>query len=177
MTNPTPGGPKNRPTPTRREAEAARRQPLVPSDRKAAERMSKDKEREARMKQRAAMMAGEEWALPARDRGVERSFLRDYVDARWSVGEFLMPVVLVGFALSIVNNRTTLLAGYSIVYLAFFAAIIDLVILWFFLKRRYQAKFGTKPAKGSLWYVTTRVLQIRPGRIPRPRVRRGQYPL
>lgn len=170
------GAGKNRPTPTRREAEAARRQPLVPADRKAAQRASRDKERQARAKQREAMLRGETWALPPRDRGPQREYIRDHIDARWSVGEFIMPVVLIGFALSIVPNRTTLLIGYSIVYIGFLAAILDFVILWFFLKRRIVAGFGSKPERGSLFYALTRVLQVRPGRIPRPRVRRGQYP-
>lgn len=172
-----PGAGKNRPTPTRRDAQAARRQPLVPTDRKAAARSSKERERQERARQREAMLRGETWALPPRDRGPERAYIRDHVDARWSIGEFLMPLVLVGFTLSIIPNRNIFLIGYGVVYLGFIAGVVDFVILWFFLKRRMQAKFGAKPAKGSMLYALTRVMQIRVGRVPRPRVRRGQYPV
>lgn len=168
---------KNRPTPTRREAQAARRQPLVPADRKAAQHASRVKERESRARQRAAMLAGEPWALAPRDRTPQRAYIRDYVDARWTVGEFIMPIVLVGFALSILPSRGTATTGFLLVYGGFLLAMLDLVVLWQVLKRRIRAKFGAKPARGDLWYTIMRVLQIRVGRIPRPRVRRRQYPV
>lgn len=168
---------KNRPTPTRREAEAARRQPLVPADRKAAQQTSRVKERESRAKQRAAMLAGEPWALAPRDRTPERAYIRDYVDARLTVGQFIMPIVLVGFALSILPARGTATIGFLIVYGGFLLAMLDLVVLWQQLKRRMRAKFGAKPTRSDLWYTVMRVLQIRLGRIPRPRVKRGQYPV
>jgi len=44
-------GAKNRPTPKRRDQEAARKQPLVVTDRKAAKDRDKDKRREALARQ------------------------------------------------------------------------------------------------------------------------------
>ncbi|MGZ4697907.1 MAG: DUF3043 domain-containing protein, partial [Oryzihumus sp.] len=57
-------GAKNRPTPRRRDQEAARKKPLVPTDRKAAANDARLKAREARARQRAAMMTGDEAHLP-----------------------------------------------------------------------------------------------------------------
>lgn len=167
---------KGRPTPTRREAEAARRQPLVPADRKEAQRKSREKLREDRYRHRLAMEAGEEWALPAKDRGPQRKFIRDYIDARWSFAEFLLPIMIIGLPISLIGNRAALTIGYALVYGAILVAILDTTLLWRRLKKRVQAKFGEDPARGSLWYVISRSMQIRPGRLPKPKVRRGEFP-
>ena len=41
------------------------------------------------------MANGEEKYLPVRDRGPQRKFVRDFVDAGWHAGELLMPLMLV----------------------------------------------------------------------------------
>lgn len=169
-------GAKNRRTPTRREAQAARQRPLVPSDRKAAAAESRVRERQQRTKMRAAMYAGEEWALPPRDRGPQRAFIRDVLDARWNLAEFLLPIMLIGLPVSLIPNRTAVIVGYLIVYGAVLLALLDGFFMWRTVRKRVQAKFGTAPDKGSVWYSISRSMQIRPGRVPRPRVRRGQHP-
>ena len=80
-------GAKNRPTPRRREQEAARKRPLVVADRKAARQADRLKRREASAKMRQAMVTGDDAHLPARDKGPERRFIRDHVDARWNLGD------------------------------------------------------------------------------------------
>lgn len=167
---------KGRPTPTRREAEAARKRPLVPADRKEAKRRDRDQMRERRYKARAAMEAGEEWALPPKDRGPQRQFVRDFIDARWSFAEFLLPILVLGLPVTLITNRTAMLVGYTLVYGAIVLAILDTAVLWFQVKRAVRARFGEDPQRGTLWYVITRAMQIRPGRMPKPRVKRGQYP-
>lgn len=169
-------GAKNRPTPTRREAQAARQRPLVPVDRKAAKSQSRAKERSERNRMREGMYAGQQWALPARDRGPQRAFIRDIVDARWNLSEFLLPVMVVGLPISLIPNRSAVLVGYVIVYGAVLLAVLDGFFLWAAVKKRVRTKFDTDPQKGSLWYVISRAMQIRPGRVPRPQVKRRQYP-
>ncbi len=58
-------GAKNRPTPKRSVQEAARKQPLVVTDRKVAKERDKEKRREALARQRAAMVTGDDAGLPA----------------------------------------------------------------------------------------------------------------
>lgn len=169
-------GAKNRPTPTRREAEAARRQPLVPTDRKAAAKASRLKEREARMKQREAMMNGEEWALLPRDRGPHKAFIRDHVDSRWNLGEFVLPIMIVGLPLTMIQNATTVTIGILLVYGAMLATIVDLAISKLQLNKRYGARYGTKPPKGTMWTIAARSIQMRRTRVPKPKVNRGQQP-
>ncbi|GAA1445116.1 DUF3043 domain-containing protein [Leifsonia poae] len=167
---------KGAPTPTRREQEAARKRPLVPEDRKEAARMARAKTSEAREKARVGMAAGDDRYLTARDRGPQRRFVRDYVDARFNIGEFLIPVMLLVIVLSF-------LPGYFQVYgllalWAFFAiAVIDCIVLGFVVRRRLTAKFGeSKVEKGVRWYAAMRALQLRVIRLPKPQVKRGQFP-
>ena len=94
-------GGKGRPTPTRKEAEAAARaRAKVPRTRKeqmAAQRAARG---ETSQKMRQAMKTGDERYLPARDRGPVRRFLRDYVDARFSFIELMVPLLIVSMVLS-----------------------------------------------------------------------------
>jgi len=79
---------KGRPTPKRKESEKERVfKRLAPAATKEAKKIQKKQSRLARHAQREAYMRGEESALPPRDRGPVRKFVRDYVDARRSVGE------------------------------------------------------------------------------------------
>ena len=167
---------KGTPTPTRREQEAARKRPLVPTDRKEAARTARLKTQEAREKARVGMAAGDDKYLTARDRGPQRRFVRDFVDARFNIGEFLIPVMLLVIVLSF-------LPGYFQVYgllalWAFFAvAVIDCFILGFLVRRRLREKFGaSKVEKGVRWYAGMRALQLRVIRLPKPQVKRGQHP-
>jgi hypothetical protein len=167
---------KGAPTPTRREQEAARKRPLVPTDRKEAARTARAQTVEAREKARVGMAAGDDRYLTARDKGPQRKFVRDYVDARFNIGEFLIPVMLLVIVLSF-------LPGYFQVYgllalWAFFAiAVIDCVVLGFLVRRRLAVKFGeSKVEKGVRWYSAMRALQLRVIRLPKPQVKRGQFP-
>ncbi|OII06258.1 DUF3043 domain-containing protein [Curtobacterium flaccumfaciens] len=166
---------KGRPTPSRREREAANRRPLVgntPVDKKAARaRLNSERERA-----RVGMANGEERYLPAKDRGEQRRFVRDWIDARWNVGEVMMPVLvlflIVGFAAA-----QTVIASYSLLLVWAFVAlfIIDCVVLWLSLRRKLTTKFG-ELQRGTFLYILTRAWQLRFLRLPKPQVRRGQYP-
>ncbi|MEO6997667.1 MAG: DUF3043 domain-containing protein, partial [Terracoccus sp.] len=118
-------GAKNRPTPKRRDQEAANKRPLIVTDRKAAGKTDKVARREAQAKQRAGMMSGDERYLPARDKGPRRKFIRDTVDARWNVGEFLLPIMLLVLLLSFVKTSWALLLVFALVYGLIAVSILD----------------------------------------------------
>jgi hypothetical protein len=168
---------KGRPTPRRREAEAARKRPLVPEDRKAAAKAQRAALRAQRDREYKAMLTGDEANLPARDRGKVRRFVRDYVDARWNLGEFFLPFSLVMvFAILLTGNSPTgALVTLSVLYLVVLITIIDGFILSRILNRRIQATFGEVP-RGVRMYGVIRAFQIRRSRLPRPQVKRGEYP-
>lgn len=168
-------GAKNRPTPKRRDQEAANYRPVVVTDRKAAAKADKERRRQAMATQRAAMMTGDEAGLPARDKGPERRYVRDYVDARFSVGEIMLPVMLLVLLLSFVKATWALAVVFFVVYGLLILALGDALLMWRRLKGRLTAKFGGPP-KGLTMYAVMRAFQIRRMRMPRPQVKRGQYP-
>jgi hypothetical protein len=165
---------KGRPTPSRKEREAARKRPLVPNDRKEAAKAHRAKMNEARERARLGMAAGEERYLPQRDRGPQKKFVRDYVDARWSLGEFMIPVMFAVIVLSFVPT----LDIYAILALwAFFlVAIIDSTILGWLVTRALARKYGADRVEKVRWYAAMRSLQLRVLRLPKPQVKRGEFP-
>ncbi|MFA7497241.1 MAG: DUF3043 domain-containing protein [Leucobacter sp.] len=167
---------KGRPTPSRKQAEAANARPIVGSKNKAAAKELRQQRTEARERARVGMLQGEERYLTPRDRGPQRRYVRDYVDARWNVGELLIPVMLVVLILTFLPGIMQVISLAAI--WAFVAlAIIDAVILGFILKKKLAAKFGAdKVQAGYRWYAAMRAFQFRPLRAPKAQVKRGHYP-
>ncbi len=166
-------------TPSRKEAEAARRRPLVPSDRKQAAKSQREASRQARAREQQALQTGDERYLPPRDKGPVRRYVRDVVDARTSLGEFFLPVAFVAILSMFLTqaNVTAALVVLVVLYAIVFATIIDGFILSRQLKRRLGAKFGADPiARGTIMYGVTRAFQMRRLRLPKPQTTRGQYP-
>jgi len=167
---------KGRPTPRRSHAEAARRRPLVVTDRKAAARASRERLREDRGRTRAALDSGEERYLPPRDKGPARRFTRDVVDARRNVGEYLLfaalALVLVTFVVPAQYGFFPTLALWFVVL----AVVVDSFLLNRHLKKRLAARFGDDVPLGTVRYGVMRALQIRRSRLPKPQVRHGQSP-
>ncbi len=168
---------KGAPTPSRREREAANKRPLVPTDRKEASRAARAQAAEARERARIGMAAGEERYLPTRDRGPQKKFVRDYVDARFSVGEFLIPLMFVVILITLIPDPYIATYGIFVLWGFFILALLDVVILGFVLKRKLAAKFGEdRVEKGFRFYAAMRALQLRVLRLPKPQVKRRQYP-
>lgn len=133
---------------------------------------------EVRERARIGMAAGEEKYLPLRDKGPQRRWIRDYVDARFSVGEVLIPVMFVVIILTFVSNELLQLIGIAGLWLFFLAAVIDGVILGMLVNRRLSEKFGAdKVQRGNRWYAAMRGMQLRVMRLPKPQVKRGQFPV
>ena len=177
---------KGKPTPKRADAQAARRTPVVAST-VSRQPQTKEEKAAARVKDRAdrdaayrGMKAGEEKHLPARDKGAQRRYVRQYVDARWNLGEYFMPVAF-GF---IVANFAVLQLGVPALafglilglYAVVIGTFLDVAIMWHRLKRLLIAKFG-EVERGTMMYAGMRALQIRRLRIPTPTHRaHGRYP-
>jgi len=181
---PTPTVGKGHPTPSRKEAEAQRKQTLkVSSDPKAAKKEAKARAAQERQASRAALMAGDESALPARDSGPVKRFVRDFIDSRWAAAEMFMPlailVLVVGFlpwrSWGLVNAQ-----GYvSMLWLVLTMFIlVDTTVLLMRMNREIKKQWPS-PAdrKGATFYGLMRVLQIRRLRLPPPRLRRGGKPV
>lgn len=169
-------GKKGRPTPKRRDQEAARRRPLVPADREAAKKQAKQESRIGRAKAREAFARGDESALPARDRGPVKRFIRDTVDSRWNIGEILLPLMLIVLVMTVVPNRSFQVLALLLVWLVIVIGVVDCVLLWRRLKKQINERFHTDPPKGSKSYAIMRAFQMRLSRMPRPQVKRGEQP-
>lgn len=170
---------KGRPTPTRKEAELARKQALrTPTDPRGARKAARARERQARMENRAALMAGDESRLPARDQGPVRRYTRDFVDSRFTVAEYFIFIALAVLVLGFIPNQVV----QSIVSLAWFILIgiivVDSTILVVRLKSQLKQRFPEKSErKGATFYAIMRTLQLRRLRLPPPKVRRGGAPV
>ncbi len=177
---------KGRPTPRRREAEQRNRQPVVgaprlsPNATKAERKAARAAQRQAlaveRAKAREAMISGDERYLPAQHAGPARRFARDYVDSRWNVGEFLLPVALVVLLLGLIPQLTP----YTIFFVPLlYIFALGVIVNGFFLARRINAaaveRFG-ESARGVGRYGALRSAQVRRLRMPKPKVRRGERP-
>lgn len=174
-------GGKGRPTPSRREAEAARKAEMKrPLSRKEQSERQRQARAEIRRKQQESIKAGEGKYLPARDQGPVRRYVRDYVDARWNFGEFLLPILLIILALSLVATRTgAAWAGRAST--AFWTATVIVVVVdsWRLtrgVKKGVKARFGDDQTRGVRFYALLRSTQLRRFRLPKPGVPRGGTP-
>jgi hypothetical protein len=161
-----PSGKKDRPTPTRKEAEAARRQRMnrtlsKKQSRAAASRQS----RSERMK-----------TISAREAVPEKVLMRDYIDARFNLGEFLLPSVVVILAVTLLGSywpAVTLIATMAM-YLFIIGVFVDGYLMWRGFKKVLAKRLPKASPKGLLLYGMTRSTQIRRFRSPAPRIKRGE---
>ncbi len=170
---------KGRPTPKRSEAQARNQRPLVPADRKAARTASKQALREDRARMQQALLTGDERYLPYRDKGPQKRFVRDVVDARRNVGEYFLIIAGVALVISMLAPATgsvALIGATTLVIYGMLAVVIvDSVLLGRRIKRLAADRFEI-PERGLVGYGVTRALQIRRLRRPVPMVDRGHSP-
>jgi len=172
----TPAVGKGRATPTQAERVAARRRPLV-ANTKEAKAAAKADLQARRERARIGMEMGEDKYLPARDKGPQRRWVRDYVDAGWHLSEWIMAAMLVVIVLNLVPLPQMQLWAIVGLWGYMILAIGDVVLLGIRVKRKVAAKFGAeRREKGLGWYAAMRALQMRFMRLPKPQVKRGQYP-
>jgi hypothetical protein len=148
----------------------------VPTDRKEAMRRQREARRADLAKQRQALAGGDERYLPARDKGPVRRFVRDFVDSRFCVAEFFLPLAVVILILSSLPN-TQLKNIALLLWLAVIALIVvDSVGIWLRLKKQLNTRFPNEPKRGAVAYGLMRTLQLRRLRLPKPQVKRGERP-
>lgn len=166
---------KGRPTPSRKEQEAARRRPLVPADRKTARVQSRQAERERRAAAQAGMAAGDERFLGPRDRGPQRRFARDWIDSRFNIGEFVLFVLVIIFVVLLLSQQMVNPVFIWVVYGYIGLCVLDALITTTRMYAAMRRKFGTVQ-RGTRWYAAMRSFTIRRMRLPKPQVKRGERP-
>lgn len=165
---------KGRPTRSRREATAGRKQGLsAPRDAAAA----RARDREARRTARAGLLAGDPRYFPRRDQGPVREFVRDFIDSRRTAGEYFVMGALLVMVLGLVPNKavqSAVVIGWS---LALSLVVADTVFVAWRLSSAVRARFDSSSRRGAVSYGLLRALQMRRFRIPPPRVRPGGAPV
>jgi hypothetical protein len=162
------------PTPKRSEAQTSRRGPYqAPADRKAALQQSRQRDRGDRSKRAEALQRGEEWALPAKDRGPVRALARDVVDSRRGLSEYYLIAVIPIFVLLFLPYANLKLGADVLVL-----AVLAVVTLEGFLtgkrvQRLAQERYPGTSTRGVRLYAAMRNTQMRRLRMPKPRLKPG----
>ncbi|WP_229924444.1 DUF3043 domain-containing protein [Streptomyces sulfonofaciens] len=172
-----PQAPKGRPTPKRSQAQSQRRSVAnTPLTRKDAAKRQREARRVQMEKQRQALAGGDERYLPARDKGPVRRFARDFVDSRFNVAEFFLPLAVVILVLSMVRvgalQSIALLLWLVVIILIVFDSLASTVRL----RKRLAERFPGESTRGAVAYALMRSLQMRRLRMPKPQVKRGERP-
>jgi Protein of unknown function (DUF3043) len=164
---------KGRPTPKRNEAERRRRFSSAPADRKAAVRQSRTRDRSERARKTEAMQRGEEWALPAKDKGSVRALARDYVDSRRRLSEFYMYGLGVLLILLFFHSTVVQALLPPILIAIVFIMVVESFLLGRKLNALAAARYPGQSTRGLRMYAAMRAMQIRKLRFPKPRVKVG----
>ena len=162
---------KGKPTPKRKDAEAKLKvSPLSPTASRDAKRALKEQSRVRRLEARAAYMRGEESALPYRDKGPARRFVRNYIDERRSLSEYFLVLIMLVLFLTIIPIPAVQLAAVALMYSSMIFMTVNGIFLSRKLKKLVAEKYPEEPTKGIGMYGWMRSTQLRRLRAPAPQV-------
>lgn len=179
---------KGRPTPKRKDAQAAKRRDLIPADRKLAKQQARARQEEMWRRQQEAMDSGDERYMPARDKGRSRRFLRDVIDSRWSISELVLPamifmilsLMLTAALVSVVNPETAALVLNTITWVTYgllLFSVFETTFIYYRAKKQFTQKFPHEDWVPRGWfYAFSRLIMARRWRQPKPQVVRGERP-
>jgi hypothetical protein len=168
-------GGKGHPTPTRREAEAAARaRAKVPRTRKEIARAQRAARVESSQRVRSAMKSGDERYFLERDKGPVRSFIRDFVDSRFSFIELMIPLLILTMVLGYSGNPSLKGMGNTILLGTMLLVVVDMLLMRRRLRRELARRFPSESTKGTTYYAVMRSLQMKFMRLPKPKVKIGQ---
>ncbi|MFH9179855.1 DUF3043 domain-containing protein [Streptomyces albogriseolus] len=172
-----PEAPKGRPTPKRSVAQSQRRSVAnTTMSRKEAAKRQREERRAALERQRQALASGDERYLPARDKGPVRRFARDFVDSRFHIAEWFLPMAVVILVLSMVQVAQLQNIALLLWLVVIVMIVLDSVVTGFRLKKSLAERFPDENRRGAVAYALMRTLQMRRLRLPKPQVKRGERP-
>ncbi|WP_235934045.1 DUF3043 domain-containing protein [Paramicrobacterium chengjingii] len=170
-------GKKGTPTPKRSNQVAANKRPLVPNDRKEARKRGREQMAVQRERARVGMANGEERYLPERDRGPQKRFIRDWIDSRTSLSEFMLPFMFLVIVATFIPFPQIQVYGMFALWVFFFIMVIECVLAGLRIRKNLREKFGeSRVERGVRWYAAMRMIQMRKLRLPKPQVARGEQP-
>ncbi|GAB3817820.1 hypothetical protein GCM10028820_19420 [Tessaracoccus terricola] len=158
---------KSAPTRTRKQAEAERMERLHPTL----------TPKEQRKKDRAARAEAQAEAFDRQERSPERVLLRNFVDSRWTINEFMLPaMILIMAAVMLTTNNLALSSSIALgLWVLMGAAVINTFFMWRSFKKILDERLPGTPKRGLLMYMFNRALMIRRFRRPTPVIPRGGF--
>jgi hypothetical protein len=171
---------KGHATPKRSVAERGRRQGITGTPSRSAtsgrsgSKASSADQRADRVRRNEAMRRGEQWALPARDRGPVKQLARDYIDSRRRLSEYYMYLMIVLVVVLFVRTSGVQLYAEPIALVLILLVVVDAAYLRFKLTRLVHERLPGESTRGLTMYAVFRALQIRRFRVPPPRVTVGE---
>jgi hypothetical protein len=115
-------------------------------------------------------MRGEESALPARDKGPARRFVRNYVDERKSVTEYFLVIIMFVLFLTLIPIPAVQLGAIALMYSAMIWIALDGFLLSRKIKKAVAKEYPGGSTKGLGLYGWMRSTQLRRLRAPSPQV-------
>lgn len=165
---------KGKATPKRKTAQSkVKTNSITAPKTKADKKTDKNALRIARANARAAYMRGDENALPPRDKGPVKKFVRNYVDSQRTIGEYFLPVIMLVLVLTVIPNRSVQLFAILFMYSVMFYAIIAGLFFTRKIRKLVLERFPDASTKGLGMYGWLRSTQMRRLRAPAPQVSRG----
>ena len=165
---------KGRATPKRKDSEARLKvNSIAPATSKEGKARDRALEKSRRVEARAAFMRGEESALPARDRGPAKKFVRNYIDSRRSLGEYFLPTIMVVLVLTAIPVKAIPLLAILFMYAAMLYSFSSAIFVGRKIKKLVAERFPNESLKGIGMYGWLRSTQMRRMRAPAPQVKRG----
>ncbi len=177
---------KGAPTPRRKDVEAQRRRPLV-ADRTA---LTKDEKKKRKAEDRArsnelyqtqqqAMRTGDERNMPHQHRGKVRRWGRDFIDAASPLAGYFMPLALLLLPTIFLQARFPDFMQWVTlgIYIIFFVMFIQAIFVVRRCKLLATHHFGSDEVpSGFTMQMFGRAFYLRNWRLPKPQVKRGEYP-
>ncbi|GIE30217.1 membrane protein [Actinoplanes italicus] len=159
----------------KRTVQGRRVQDPAPASRKEAYKQLRERQRAERLEASEGMRNGDERYLLARDRGPERSLVRDIVDSRRTAGSYFIAgavIVLIGSSIAIPAVQ---LASNLLWAALALAVLIDSILISRRIKKLVRARFPetTQRLGGLYFYGIMRGLTFRRMRVPKPKVDLG----
>jgi hypothetical protein len=163
---------KGHPTPSRKEAEAAPKKALKPPvNRKEQLKRDREARQRIRTRQQDALRTGDERFLPLRDRGPVKRLARDYVDRRRLVAEYLLPILLLTFVLTMFPPPLATIGMYGWLGATALTVIEEIIVIRG-LKKELAKRFPEESTRGVTIYTILRTTQMRRFRLPAPQIKR-----
>ncbi len=152
-------------TPTRKQAETDRMQRLHPNLSKTEQRRA---DRDSKYRSRV-----DSWDKV--ESSPERTLLRDFIDVRWTVTEFMLPAMLLLMAAVVATSRWITVSTYIALglWVLLGLSFINTAVMWFNFKKVLAERVPGASKRGLLMYMFNRSLMIRRFRRPPARVVRG----